>query len=255
MQVWWYISGVYKGKLFVHDLATSFTQELTDYRSDAAVVCMHVSPSGFIWMGYKGGSVRVWSAATRSPICAPLRAFQSDIRWAQGLRLRVRVCCLRATQAGRDLAGQLLHTSKRALTTSGCTMHLPREPSSLVAVMWSQPCWGRPGVKVLGGVAAACLPELEHAPVSFQPELVGTPRESAGYSAAFPLACRLLRMGSQLSLPTVIWTSSLLQSIQAHSTAFGYSGAFAWFAGCSAATLIAPACGPALTRGVSSSCC
>ena len=182
LQVWWYISGVYKGKLFVHDLATSFTQELTDYRSDAAVVCMHVSPSGFIWMGYKGGSVRVWSAATRSPICAPLRAFQSDIRWAQGLRV------LPASDVGSSAPGSAAGADlTEATDKTRCTTHLLHESPVLETVVWFLELLGhaRPYCKLLAGVAAACPPETDHALTPFisAAGLVGT--SPAGISAAF----------------------------------------------------------------------
>lgn len=80
LQVWWFISGIKKGKLFVHDLATCYTMEVPGYRSEAAIMCMHADGDGLIWMGYKGGYVRVWSAATRTPICPPTRATLSDVR-------------------------------------------------------------------------------------------------------------------------------------------------------------------------------
>ena len=79
-QVWCYVTTVTWGRLFMHDLATGAAVELEGARSEPAVLAIHQDSKGFIWLGHKGGLVRVWSEAARRPVCPVKKCFHSEIR-------------------------------------------------------------------------------------------------------------------------------------------------------------------------------
>ena len=76
MQVWWYSASLLKGKLSVHDVATSRT---TDVPVTMPVSCLQLDALNNIWIGFRSGHLRVYSEASRRPICPSLRACQADI--------------------------------------------------------------------------------------------------------------------------------------------------------------------------------
>ena len=76
VQVWWYVAGLLKGKVSVHDVATSRTVEVP---MAMPVSCLQLDSSHQIWIGYRGGTVRVYNEATCRPICSALRCCTSDI--------------------------------------------------------------------------------------------------------------------------------------------------------------------------------
>ena len=80
LQVWCYVTTVTWGRLFMHDLATGAAVELEGARSEPAVLAIHQDNKGFIWLGHKGGLVRVWSEAARRPVCPVKKCFHSEIR-------------------------------------------------------------------------------------------------------------------------------------------------------------------------------
>lgn len=80
LQVWCYVTTVTWGRLFMHDLATGAAVELEGARSEPAVLAIHQDSKGFIWLGHKGGLVRVWSEAARRPVCPVKKCFHSEIR-------------------------------------------------------------------------------------------------------------------------------------------------------------------------------
>ena len=80
MQVWWYIAGAVGGNLYMHDLANNSSHELEDARRDPPVSTMHHDPQGYVWLGYKGGLVRVWSDSRLAPVCLPLKCFHADVK-------------------------------------------------------------------------------------------------------------------------------------------------------------------------------
>ena len=80
MQVWWYIAGAVGGNLFMYDLGNSSSHELEDARKDPPVSTMHHDPQGYVWLGYKGGLVRVWSDSRLAPVCLPLKCFHADVK-------------------------------------------------------------------------------------------------------------------------------------------------------------------------------
>ena len=82
VQVWWYIAGAVSGNLYTFDLATSGLQELEDARKDPPISTMHHDAQGHVWLGHKGGMVRVWSDNGLVPITAPLKCFHAEIRYA-----------------------------------------------------------------------------------------------------------------------------------------------------------------------------
>ena len=68
------------------NLATNTLTELEDGRKDPAVSTMHHDAQGHVWLGHKGGTVRVWSESSRVPITAPLKCFHAEIRYSTCLR-------------------------------------------------------------------------------------------------------------------------------------------------------------------------
>ncbi|KAK9807281.1 hypothetical protein WJX73_007482 [Symbiochloris irregularis] len=75
-QVWWYSANLLKGKLSVHDIATSRT---VDVPVSMPVSCLQLDAQNNIWIGYRGGHVHVYSEASTNPICPPLKCCTSDV--------------------------------------------------------------------------------------------------------------------------------------------------------------------------------
>ncbi|KAL3162493.1 hypothetical protein ABBQ32_010154 [Trebouxia sp. C0010 RCD-2024] len=68
------------GNLYMYDLANSSSHELEEARRDPPVSTMHHDPEGYVWLGYKGGFVRVWSDSRLTPVCLPLKCFHADVK-------------------------------------------------------------------------------------------------------------------------------------------------------------------------------
>ena len=79
-QVWFYATSLIKGKVSVHDIATGRTMDVA-MPPTPAVTCLQLDTDNNIWVGYRGGSVRVYSEATRRPICSILRCCNADITY------------------------------------------------------------------------------------------------------------------------------------------------------------------------------
>lgn len=80
MQVWWYIAGAVGGNLYKHDLASDSVVELEDARKEPPVSAMHHDAQGHVWVGHKGGMVRVWSERDLTPVTLPIKCFHAEIR-------------------------------------------------------------------------------------------------------------------------------------------------------------------------------
>lgn len=80
MQVWWYIAGAVGGNLYKHDLACDSVVELEDARKEPPVSAMHHDAQGHVWVGHKGGMVRVWSERDLTPVTLPIKCFHAEIR-------------------------------------------------------------------------------------------------------------------------------------------------------------------------------
>ena len=80
MQVWWYVAGAVGGNLYMHNLATDAVIELEDARKEPPVSFMHHDGQGHVWLGHKGGMVRVWSESSLTPVTLPIKCFHADIR-------------------------------------------------------------------------------------------------------------------------------------------------------------------------------
>ena len=65
----------------MHDLATSSVIELEDARKEPPVSTMHHDGQGHVWIGYKGGTVQVWSESSHTPVTTSLKCFHADIRY------------------------------------------------------------------------------------------------------------------------------------------------------------------------------
>ncbi|DBB01174.1 hypothetical protein WJX77_003342 [Trebouxia sp. C0004] len=79
--VWWYIAGaVGGGNLYMHNLATDAVIELEDARREPPVSFMHHDGQGHVWLGHKGGMVRVWSESSLTPVTLPIKCFHAEIR-------------------------------------------------------------------------------------------------------------------------------------------------------------------------------
>ncbi len=80
LQVWWYIAGAVGGNLYMHNLATDAVIELEDARREPPVSYMHHDGQGHVWLGHKGGMVRVWSESSLTPVTLPIKCFHAEIR-------------------------------------------------------------------------------------------------------------------------------------------------------------------------------
>ncbi len=81
LQVWWYIAGAVGGNLYMHNLATDAVIELEDARREPPVSYMHHDGQGHVWLGHKGGMVRVWSESSLTPVTLPIKCFHAEIRY------------------------------------------------------------------------------------------------------------------------------------------------------------------------------
>lgn len=75
-QVWWYASGLIKGRVSVHNVATSKTLEVP---MSTPVTCLQLDARSNIWLGHRGGGVSVYSEATCKPVCPAMRCCSCDI--------------------------------------------------------------------------------------------------------------------------------------------------------------------------------
>lgn len=64
----------------MHDFASSSSHELEEARKDPPVSTMHHDCHGHVWVGHKGGMLRVWSDSRLTPVCAPLRCFHAEVK-------------------------------------------------------------------------------------------------------------------------------------------------------------------------------
>ncbi|DBA69568.1 TPA: hypothetical protein ACH3X2_012650 [Trebouxia sp. C0005] len=78
--VWWYIAGAVGGNLYMHNLATDAVTELEDARKEPPVSFMHHDGQGHVWLGHKGGMVRVWCESSLTPVTLPIKCFHAEIR-------------------------------------------------------------------------------------------------------------------------------------------------------------------------------
>ncbi|KAL0047223.1 hypothetical protein WJX82_010034 [Trebouxia sp. C0006] len=78
--VWWYVAGAVGGNLYMHNLATDAVIELEDAQREPPVSFMHHDGQGHVWLGHKGGMVRVWSESSLTPVTQPIKCFHAEIR-------------------------------------------------------------------------------------------------------------------------------------------------------------------------------
>ncbi|KAK9845513.1 hypothetical protein WJX81_008391 [Elliptochloris bilobata] len=100
-QVWWSSGSPLLGRLQVHDLASGEMAEVAKARAMPAVTALALCPAGHVWTGHAGGYMRVWSEASRNPICPILRAFHSDVG------------CLCTDECGGAWVGSVAGNAKR----------------------------------------------------------------------------------------------------------------------------------------------
>ena len=64
----------------MHNLATDAVTELEDARKEPPVSFMHHDGQGHVWLGHKGGMVRVWCESSLTPVTLPIKCFHAEIR-------------------------------------------------------------------------------------------------------------------------------------------------------------------------------
>ena len=59
------------------------------------MTCMHLCPERHVWVGYRDGSLRIWSHTSQHPLCKPIDCFQSEVRWVARTSAREQgfACC------------------------------------------------------------------------------------------------------------------------------------------------------------------
>ena len=83
LQVWWYVAGAVGGNLYMHDLAHNSVHELEEARKEPPISIMHHDAEGHVWLGHRGGVVRVWSDSGLTPVTVPMKCFHADIRYVK----------------------------------------------------------------------------------------------------------------------------------------------------------------------------